>query len=289
MPPSPAAGFFRKRAVPSELHGASHELIRRWARKQLNGVEAKLDRETIHRIQAGELNEVVLRPRKAGFFAPDGQFIEAYDYQPSFGDDLSEAEKHWTDEEADREWADEENGRFNRTKVGHGEGAAGVMWEHGRRIHEYSTKTKRPAWTLLELLAKRAEAGGYAKYTHRTCLYFYRWKPDLAPDDPIMSWSWGLADAVMRFSTHDSVREHVVRALKDTSLGRLSATQLSKLLGVRTRKLEYGLPVADREQLNSFREGLEGGRLPSEHSIARLVTILVRLDSAGTERSRSTG
>jgi len=284
MPSSPDTGFFRKRAVPSDLHGASHELIREWARKQLNGVEAKLDRETIRRIQAGELNEVVLRPRKAGFFAPDGQFIEAYDYQPSFGDDLSEAEKHWTDEEADREWADEENGRFNRTKVDHGEGAAGVMWEHGRRIHEYSNKTKRPAWTLLELLAKRSEAGGYAKYTHRTCLYFYRWKPDLAPDDPIMSWSWGLADAVMRFSTQDNVREHVVRALKDTSLGKLSAKQLSKLLGIRTRKLEDALPTPAREQLNSFRRELESVRLPSEDSIDRLVAILATFDSTRNDR-----
>jgi hypothetical protein len=284
MSSSADTGAVRKRAVPTYLRAATHEKILDWARKELNGVEARLDRKTLQLIQAGELKEVVLRPRKAGFFAPDGQFIEAYDYQPTFGDDLSEAEEHWTEEEADREWADGENGRFNRGTVGKGEGAARIMWEHGRRIHEYSKKTKRPAWTLLELLAKRSEAGGYAKYTHRTCLYFYRWKPDLAPDDPIMSWSWGLADAVMRFSTQDNVREHVVRALKDTSLGRLSAKQLSKLLGIRTRKLEDALPTSVREQLNSFRQELENGRLPSEDSIDRLVAILATFDSTGNDR-----
>lgn len=283
--PSPVdTGTVRKRTVPTELQGASREKIRDWARRELNGVEPKLDQETIRRIQAGELNEVVLRPRKAGFFAPDGQFIEAYDYQPAFGDDLTEAERHWAVEEADREWADEENGLFNRAKVDPGEGAARAMWEHGRRIDEYSEKTKRPAWALLELLAKRSQAGGYAKYTHRTCLYFYRWKRGLAIDDPILSWSWQLADAVMRFSTRNDVREHVVQALKSTSLGKMSANQLSRVLGIRTRKLESGLPTLDQEVLKSFRDGLTGGLLPSEDSISRLVSVLATLDSAETVR-----
>lgn len=274
MSDSKDVGAVRRRSVRSELKGASTEAILAWARGEMNGVEPLLDRETISKIRSGELTEVTLRPKKAGFFGPDGTFIEAYDYQPALGEDFVKAEKRWAQEDEDRAWADAENVRFNRASVDASGSVAWSMWEHGKRISEYADKTGRPIWTMLGLLAKRAGPGGYAKYTHQTCIYLYRWKPRLSPDDPIAGWSWQLADAVLRFSRSNEERENAARAVRDTSLGMLPAPRVAQLFGVRNKRTESRLAEKDRELLRLFREEISTGRMPSPERVAEVVTIL---------------
>jgi hypothetical protein len=218
----------------------------------------------------------VLKPRKPGFFGPDGQFIEAYEYQPEFGGDLSQAEKRWETEESDRLWADEENQRFNRPKVDSSGGVARAMWEHGKRIHAQSDLSGRPEWSLMQLLDKRRGKGGYAMYTHQTCLYFYRWKAQIQPDDPILDWSWHLVDAVMRFSGENEIRDHLVSVLQETSLSRLTPPELASLLGIRNREAERALSAEHKKLLTRFRDNIREGGIPSESSIAEAVSIMTR-------------
>jgi hypothetical protein len=282
-------GAVRKRSVPPALKGASTEQILAWARGEMNGVEPILDRDAISKIRSGEVREVVLRPRKAGFFGPDGTFIEAYDYQPSIGEDLGDAEKRWAEEDEDRAWADAENARFNRGSVESSGSVAWAMWQHGKRISEYADKTGRPVWTMLGLLARRAGPSGYAKYTHQTCLYLFRWKPLLSPDDPICRWSWQLADAVLRFSRNNEERENAARAVRETSLGMLPAPQVAQLLGVRNKRIESRLREKDRELLRSFREDVSRGRMPTPERVAEVVAVIAQFRSLRSGKARSDG
>jgi hypothetical protein len=268
------AGAFRRRAVPAELVGAKNSRILDWARSELDGEEPSLDRVTLRRISSGELTDVVLRPRKAGFFGPDGTFIEAFEYQPQLGGDLDLAETKWETEENDRLWADAENGRFNRKVVASSGGSARPMWEHGQRIHEYSEQSGRPEWALLALLAKRRGEDGYAEYTHQTCLYLFRWKEQMRPDDPILDWSWILVDAIMRFSGDKRVREHLVRVLKETPLRGLSETEQARLLGIRNRVADRGLDREHLAALSQFRSALTECRTPGEVTIDGIITAI---------------
>ena len=102
--------------VPEHLVGSSRDEVKSWARGILNGEEPDLDSADIAGIRRGELRKVFLQPKKKGFFADDGVFIEAFEYSPEFGEDLDEAEEKWELEETERKWIDEENNTFNRKK-----------------------------------------------------------------------------------------------------------------------------------------------------------------------------
>src|SRR5271157_3490522 len=182
-------GAVRRRTLPEELRGArfTREKFMLWARGELGGEEPRnLEKAVVESIKIGQTIEVILQPRKAGFFGPDGRFIEAFDYSPGFGEDLKEADREWDREEQDREWADQENRRFNKSTVVPGPGSAKFLWEHGLRISEYAKSKGKSASSLLHVLDRRKTADGYTRHAHQTSYDFYRWGPELAADSPIM-------------------------------------------------------------------------------------------------------
>nr|WP_276976857.1 hypothetical protein [Ferrimicrobium acidiphilum] len=231
-------GAIRRRTVPAELRGRgfSRDKIYEWARRELSGEEpAAIPKAELNGIKEGTTTELVIRPRKPGFFGPDGRFIEAYDHAPGFGDDLEESDRRWGIEEASRKWADEENDRFSRSTAPRGVGFGRFLWEHGRRIEEYAKESGLSAASLLRLLDTRKTASGYRRHTHQTCLDLYRWKPHLELESPILDWSWERVDAVLRFSNRNEVRDAVERLLCSRESSPLSDSEVTRLLDVKGR------------------------------------------------------
>lgn len=225
-----------------------------WAREELLGVEPDLGKDLIQKIKSGEVTEVNLKPKKPGFFLPDGTFVEAFEYQPAFGEDLDEAEKHWEAEEEDRDWVDEENKRFNKTVVENHPRIGQALWEHGQRIEVYAGQKQRSVSGMLHLLDRRKGPDGYARHTHQTCLDFYRWKPELQVSDPLLNWKWERIDAVLRFSNRNQVRDHLRTILESTELGRMRDDQLTRLLGIKTRQPDLALRPDEAVVLRELRE-----------------------------------
>ncbi len=260
--------------MPTQLRGKSVKDVLEWARGELNGVEPDLNSDLVKKIRTGELNEVVLRPKRPGFFLADGTFVEAFDYKPSFGEDLDEAEKKWEDEEKDNVWVDEENKRFNK-RTTEGQPRFGeAMWEHGQRIEKYAEENQRSVSRLLHLLDRRKGPEGYSRHTHQTCIDFYRWKPSLEETDPILDWKWERIDAVLRFANNDSLRNHLTRLLQNTELGGLRDDLLARLLGVKTRGPDLSLEADDLSALQGIRAAIRAMEEPTPSQIARGLSIM---------------
>jgi hypothetical protein len=217
------------------LIGETHAKIRAWARGKLNGEEPDLKAKVLRKISAGELREVVLRPKRKGFFLQDGTFVEAFDYSPMFGEDLDEAEKRWDEEERVKEWVDAENQRFNRKTVEGSQTYLRVMWEHGKRVVQFSDETATPIFRLQQTLADRGGEDGYSLQTHQFCTDFFRWLPSVAANDPVFGWSWELTDALLRFSRDNTVRNHVKETVIAQLASRFSQRDIVRLLGTKGR------------------------------------------------------
>lgn len=205
-------GAARKVSVPSRLKGKTDAEIRDWARAELHGQEALLDRDTLSKIKRGELREVALRTRKSGFFLPGGEFVEAFDTAVEFGEDLDDVEKEMENQEQDWKWVDEENKLFNRATVSEsvlGRFGMRQYWEHGKRVHEYVEAHGRKLGRIQNLLAKRGGRNAYAENAHRTASDLYAWKPNAHPEDPVFDWTGDLLPTLLRFSPDSEVRDRL--------------------------------------------------------------------------------
>lgn len=225
------------------------------------------------RIRSGEQAVVELRPRQRGFFLPGGEFVTAYDHAPGFGEDLDESDKLWEGEEHDREWVDRENNAFNRTQV-KGNARGRIFWEHGKRIEAYAEEHQRSISRLLRLLDKRKGPDGYSRHAHQTFLDFYRWKPNLEPSSPLLDWKWERIDAILRFSNSNQIRDHVLRILEDSDLGRLRDDLLSRLLGIKERRADSRLTQEGRETLERLRRLLKEQRIPDQGLVGEAIALV---------------
>ncbi len=279
----PPEGAVRKRKVPDELRAKNvrERDVLEWARGELNGVEPDLGTDLIRKIKSGEVTEVVLRPKRPGFFLPDGTFVEAFEYQPSFGEDLDEAEKQWEGEEADNAWVDEENRLFNKRTVENQPRIGEALWEHGRRIVNHANENQRSVSRILHLLDRRKGPDGYARHTHQTCVDFYRWIPELQTSDSILDWKWERIDSVLRFSNDDHVRNHLKSLLETTDLGRVRDDLLARLLGIKTRQSDHDLQSDDVRTLNEVRTVIRATGIPGPSLVANAIAVVERTRSAG--------
>lgn len=257
-------GAVRKRSIPSRYVGKNvkQEDITEWARKELNGEEPEFlgpfhKKELFDKIKAGEITEVTIRPKKSGFFLPDGTFVEAYKYSPGIGDDLEQAEEKWNVEEKNNEWADQENEIFNKKAIANSKRMGELFWEHGKRIEEYAKNGTISPASILHLLDDRKTQDSYSRHSHQTGLDFYRWKPNIEKDSPMFEWSWERIDTVLRFSNNLSVRDFLAELISTTELGLVSDEQLARLLGVKTRKQDLTIDPANITLLVEIRRKIK--------------------------------
>lgn len=197
-------GTWRRVQVPSALVGARKTKILEWARSKLNGQEADLKQADIDEIGHGTRKEVLLKPKKAGFFLPSGEFVEALG-PIKLSEDVEEADRNIEQRERDNKWTDEECERFKQPDGMN----VRAIWEHGRRIAAYAGEYDRPLWAIHKLLAKRGGKDGYSLHAHQTASHLFAWRPLADPNDPIFAWTWELADAVVKFTKENGVRDSV--------------------------------------------------------------------------------
>jgi hypothetical protein len=273
--------------IPLDLRRASvrKEDIIEWARRQLMGQEPALTNSEVDQIREGNLETIFLRPRRPGFFLPDGTFVEAFDYSPEFGEDLKVAATRWDVEEADRAWADQENSLFNKSAASGSPRFTQLMWEHGRRIAERSEERKVSPSRFLILLDKRSRKDSYRRHTHQTALDFFRWIPSLESASRLFSWRWERLDCVIRFSSVNSVRDCVTNVLESTRLGRLHDDQLSRLLGVKSRKRDFGRTIDEEATLNALRALLKKCHVPSPELTDQAIEIVTSQTREGESPS----
>ncbi len=238
--------------VPEQLVNQSQKAVRSWAREILRGEEPDLTNETIRRIQKGELRKVFLRPKKKGFFTDEGIFIEAFDYEPGFGDDLSEADKKWEAEEKERQWIDWEDQTFNQRTNELAEKPVLAMWEHGKRIIQYVEETGRAVYSLQEMLAKRGGEAGYSLYAHQVFTDLYLWKKDARPDDSVFSLTWGHIDCIIKFAREKTVRDNALNTMSILMQKHgLTSNQLCFAFGT---KDQDRLSMLDQEEIGNLEQ-----------------------------------
>ncbi len=258
-------GAVRKRSIPHRYvgKGVKDGDIIEWARLELNGEEPEFvgplhKRELFDKIKTGEVTEVTIRPKKLGFFHPNGTFIEAYKYSPGIGDDLEKAEEKWDVEEKNNKWADQENEKFNKKVIANSKRIGELFWEHGERIEYYAKKGTISPASILHLLDNRRTQDSYSRHSHQTSLDFYRWKPKIGKDSPLLDWSWERIDTVLRFSNNLSVRDFLAELLSTTDLGLISDEQLARMLGVKTRKQDLSIDSGNMAVLVEMRRKIKG-------------------------------
>lgn len=273
MPPE---GTFRKRAIPERLKNkrASEKEIKAWARSQLNGIESSLSKDEIESIKNGSVSEILLKPKKPGFFLSDGTFIESFGFNPEFGGDFDEAERKWSMEEEDREWADRENASFNKLSTEKSQRMGQAIWEHGRRVVEYANSKNRSISRIIYLLDERKGADGYSRHAHQTSIDFFRWKPDISGFEDIIDWNWERIDSVLRFSIDNHVRDHLLSLLRQTELGSIPDDRLSRLLGRKRRKQDDSISEEELIFLDEFRNSVKKLETPSTEQIDRCISIV---------------
>lgn len=245
-----------------------------WARQQLNGQEPDLNNKTINKIMCGDIKSVFLKPRKPGFFLPDGSFVEAFNFKLEFGADLDEVENKIDQEERSNIWADSENSLFNKDILNNGTDVLQKMWEHGSRIQRFAEENNTSSALLLRVLDQRKDKNGYSRHAHQTCLDFYRWKPDLQQDDELLNWSWERIDDVLRFSKFNGIRDHLEKLLKTTSLRHVRDDQLSRLLGIKRRKQDEKVSREELDELVKFRQSIKNEEFLTEMNINLSISIV---------------
>ena len=270
--PPRQTGAVRTVQVPARLAGRTDDEILAWAREMLDGQDAQLKQPTLRQIREGEIKEVVLRPKRPGFFLPDGSFVEAFDTEGAFGDDLVEAEKETEEEERDWQWVDEENRRFNKRstpETRRGSPNTRQLWEHGKRLSEYAKARNRDETKLTRLLAERGDAKGYGSMTHETALELYGWRPDAKLDDPFFGWSWQLVDAILKFSKATPARDYVASLVRLYLLPS-GASQQSVTYFLRSENPRRAIWKRDAALLNAIKQKLHNQHLDPEE-VAQLV------------------
>lgn len=207
---------WRKTSVPAGLRGKSAEDIRGWARQKLDGEEPDLKQADVRGIRNGEIGEILLKPKKAGFFMPDGTFVEALG-SIRLSEDIDEADSAMEDQERDNDFCDEENGRFNKQTAAKDGSPTDMLqlWEHGKRIEEYAGHPDRPPFRLHQLLQKRAGINGYSLRAHQAASELFRWKKTAQPTDPVFGWPWQIVDAILKISKLSQVRGAVAKLIED--------------------------------------------------------------------------
>jgi hypothetical protein len=208
VPEKPAT--WRRVQVPSALVGAGKRKIREWARSKLNGQEADLKQVDIEEVNRGTRKEVLLKPKKAGFFLPSGEFVEALG-PIKLSEDVEEADRNIELRERDNMWTDEECNRFKQP----GGTNVRALWEHGQRIAAYVDEYDRPLWAIHKLLAKRGGKDGYSLHAHQTASHLFEWRPHADTNDPIFKWTWEVADAVVKFSKQNHIRDLVATLIEE--------------------------------------------------------------------------
>jgi len=269
-----------RHSVPGRLVNQTQKAIRAWAREMLRGEEADLAVEDVRRIQKGELHEIFLRPKKKGFFTNEGVFVEAFEYEPGFGDDLDEAEKKWEIEEKEKEWIDQENRFFNQRTNELAKKPTLAMWEHGKRIVQYANKSGIPLYSLQVTLARRGGEGGYSLYAHQVCTDLYLWKKDAMDDDPIFSLTWGHIDCIIKFSRDGAIRTSALGTmLLLIEKNGLTSNQLCFAFGTKDQDRLSLLDQEEIDDLNQFRQTVgKGSKVDDEllHGIALAVSKVIR-------------
>ncbi len=279
-------GAIRHRTVPSTLIGKSIDEIKEWASSQLNGQEADLSGDMIRRIKQGELKEVVLRPKRKGFFLPDGTFVEAFEFTPEIGGDLDEAEKVWEREEADNSWIDEENERFNKLTLESSDQPVLLMWEHGKRTIEYSTKHNRALYTLQVNAVKRGKRNQYGLYAHQICTDLYLWKNDATPDDPIFTLTWGHIDCIIKFSRDSAIR-NIALALMFNLIEEFdfSPNELYLLFGTKDQEKLSCLPLEESKMVIHCRETIRTRNKPEAGMLGKAALVVRKAAMGGDAAS----
>lgn len=252
-------GAVRRRRVPKRLIGKTRPEILEWARGELDGEEPDLRGAVLGGIKSGEINEVLLRPKKKGFFLPDGTFVEAFDHSPEVGEDLDRSEELWEEEEQLRGWVDKENGRFSKTLIEKSGNPLYLMWEHGRRVEEFSRESGTPVFRLQNMLVKRGGADSYGLQSHQFCTDLCNWLPEGTDGDCVFTLSWELVDAMLRFSRRNDIRDYVKEVVISELTDNLSEREITRLLG--TKGPEYyaedkTLADRERETINEVRNRL---------------------------------
>lgn len=267
-------GTWRRVQVPGSLVGAGKARILEWARSKLGGQEADLNQEDIHEINLGTRKEALLKPMKAGFFLPSGEFIEALG-SIKLSEDVDEADRNIEVRERDNTWTDEECRRFKRPD---GKNVRAI-WEHGKRIAAYVGENGRPLWAIHKLLEKRGGKDGYSLHAHQTASHLFEWRSHADSDDPIFKWTWELADAVVKFSKDNAVRDSV-SDLVEKELRPRSVPLGVFAVFLRGPKGKRGdlWQRSDPQQLDQFREKLKSAGLLESRELETLAELL----TAGT-------
>jgi len=259
-----------RHSVPERLVNQTHKAIRAWAREILRGEEADLTVEDVRRIQNGELHEIFLRPKKNGFFTNEGVFVEAFKYEPGFGDDLDEAEKKWEVEEKENEWIDKENRTFNQRTNELAEKPTLAMWEHGKRIMQHVEQSGTALYTLQVKLGERGGEGGYGLYAHQVCTDLYLWKKDARPDDPVFSLSWAHIDCLIRFSREKAVRDNALDTMSILIQKHgLTSNQLCLAFGTKDQDRLSMLAQEEIVNLDEFRQTIKRNSRVDESLLRR--------------------
>lgn len=266
-------GAVRRRRIPTRLIGKARKEILEWARSELDGEEPDLKGAVLRDIKNGEITEVFLRPKKKGFFLPDGTFVEAFNHSPEVGEDLDRSEELWEEEEQLREWVDDENRRFSKTLIENSENPLYLMWEHGRRIEEFSQGSGTPIFRLQNTLVERGGADSYGLQSHQFCTDLHNWLPEATDGDRVFTLSWELVDAMLRFSRRNDIRDHVKEVVISELTDNLGEREITRLLG--TKGPEYYVEdktLADRERetINEVRNRLREKKDLDPHSVGMI-------------------
>ena len=267
---------WRRVSIPSSLIGATKPRIEEWARSKLNGEEANLKRAEILGISDGTVKEVLLKPKKAGFFLPSGEFIESMG-PIKLSEDLEEADSQMEALERDNAWADEECKRFNPPD---GKNVR-ALWEHGERIAVYVAESGRPPFTIHKLLARRRGRDGYRLRAHQTASYLFEWRPNADSADPIFGWTWELVDAVLKFSQKTPVRDSVANLVEKELLPRHVPLGIFVAFLRGPKDKRGGLwERGDAPQLGQLRDELKTTGALNPDEVEKLCELLL---NAGTE------
>lgn len=232
--------------IPKQLIGSSTETILNWARKILLGQEPNLKKSDITAIREGKISKIFLEPKIPGTYLPDGTFIKAYDYKPTIGEDFEKADQVWEKEEELDTWAEEENKIFTKQS----KNKIRDLWEHGKRIVEFSDKMKIPLQKIYEKLEQRGTNDAYTAMKHEYCVLLYQWKKDLNESDPVLSLTWKkIAHIVMFGKPDNSLKDHILKFIITYPLNVLTSPEVALLLQENLQREEYSKKFSETEQI----------------------------------------
>lgn len=226
--------------IPKHLVGTDRKTILSWARKILKNQEPKLKDTDIRAIRDGKISEIFLEPRIPGTYLPDGTFIQVYDYSPPIGGDLGEAEEMWEQQDKIDNWVRKENKKFNKEKFAESRNKVIELWEHGKRIVNFSDKVSISSNKVIDKLEQMGGIDDYKSMKHEYCVLFHQWKPDLGKDDPVLLLNWKkLAHVLMFGKSDDSIKDYVLKQITNYPLNQLTSPQVALLLQRNLQRPEY--------------------------------------------------